>query len=359
LNSHGSRRPPLYNGTVDRYIVKWLAAAAALFAAIFAIAPASAQSGTNFTIPVQNAPVLRLQMRSGSVTIRTWDRTEVQIESSDPVDARHFGPDAVARALRGGDIPIFSTTVQTPDGALILPPEAFSVGSLANTSHDGVVVFGGDNGAELTLTVPNSTALIVAMVGRGRIHMQDYRSGAFVLLLHNGLLALDNVSGDGYIEVARGPIVVQNSAFNRIRARSAIGDILFENCNARQIEVSSVNGSIAYDNGTFVPGLARFETQAGNVALGIAGGGVQIGAHSASGRIYSDFSRGADVRGNSTDTQAIVSGGGPVVTASSQRGGVYLYDGAFKARPQLQQRWEPVNRLVRKPHRPGGRRRNP
>jgi hypothetical protein len=281
------------------------------------------------------------------VTIRTWDRPQIQITSSDPVAASHFAPAPVERALRGGDIPIFSTKVFTPQGPVALPQEDFSVPSLMDVPHDGVVIFGGDSGASVTITVPASTALIWTMVGRGELHIQDYHGGAFVARVHTGIISLSNVSGDGYVEVARGTIAIDDSAFNRLRARSALGNIFFVNCNARQIEVSSVDGSIAYDNGTFVPGLARFETQNGDIALGIAGGGVQVGAHSASGRIFSSFARGADVRGNGTDTQAIVNGGGPVVTVTSQHGGVYLYDGAFKARPRLQEQWRRVGRLFR------------
>jgi len=339
--------------------MKWLAVAAALFAAIFGFASARADSGTNLSFPIENPPVVRIQMRSGDLTIRTWDRSEIQITSTDPVEARHFSAQDVARELHGGDVPIFATSVQTPNGAVTLPLEEFQVASLASEPHDGIVVFGGDTHATITITVPASTAFVGAVVGHGRLHLIDYRSGAFVARVHNGFMELHNVAGDGYIEVARGPIVVRDSAFNRIRARTALGNILFQNCNARQIEVSSVNGSIAYDNGTFVPGLARFETQTGNIALGIAGGGVQIGAHSSNGRIYSDFQRGADVRGNTTDTQAIVSGGGPVVTVSSQSGGVYLYDGAFKSHARKQQQWRPLNRLVNPPHTHPGHRRVP
>ncbi len=298
-----------------------------------------------------------MQMRSGNLTIRTWDRPAIQISSDYPVAARRFGPAAVDRALPGGNIPIFATSVQTPGGPVALPSEEFSATSLTAGSHDGVAIFGGDRGATVTLTVPSSSALVWALVGRGSVQVQGYRGGTFVARVHTGALVLRNVSGDAYVEVARGKIAIDGSAFNRVRARTAIGNIVFHNCNARQIEVSSVTGSIAYDDGTFVPGLARFETQSGNVALGIAGGGAQVGAHSSSGRIYSDFARGAQVRGGGTDAQAIVGGGGPVVTASSQSGGVYLYDGAFASRPALQRRWHPVGKILRSgPRRPRLRR---
>lgn len=299
-------------------------------------------------IDVTNAPVIRMQMGSGRVTIRTWDRPAVQIASSAPIRTRRFGPQAVASALPP-DVMIPATMIRTRSGPALLPPESFSLGSLLNAPHDGVVVFGGDQNAVVTLTIPASTALIWVMVGRGSIAMQDYRGGTFVALLHNGRLRLRNVGGDGYAEVARGPIVVENSAFNRIRARTAAGNIIFENCNARQIEVSSIDGSVAYDNGTFVPGVARFESQNGNVAIGVAGGGVRIDAHSAGGKIFSGFTGGAAVSGSPTDAQAIVGPGGPLVTANSQRGGVYLYDGTLRSRGRLQGAWQSVGRILRSP----------
>jgi hypothetical protein len=347
LNFHGRAVGRLYNRIVNRFRNAWLAAAAALVAAFLAAGFARADTGTNLSVAVDNPPVVRVQMRSGNLSIRTWDRAQIQVTSSDPVAMTHFEPDAVERALRGGDIPIFSTKVLTPDGQLALPAEDFALPALSQGDHDGVVVFGGDQSASVTVTVPNSTALVWTMVGRGQVRIQNYHGGAFVARVHAGSVLLNNVSGDGYVEAARGVIAIENSAFNRLRARSAIGNILFENCNSRQIEVSSLNGSIAYDNGTFVPGLARFETMNGDVAVGIAGGGVQVGAHSGNGRVYSNFLRGAQVSGSGGDAQAIVNGGGPVVTAVSQRGSVYLYDGSFKARRALGRQWKPVGRLFK------------
>jgi hypothetical protein len=187
------------------------------------------------------------------------------------------------------------------------------------------------------------------MVGRGEILMNDYRSGAFLARVRAGRVLLHNVGGNGYVEVARGPIAVSDSALNRLRARTAMGNILFENCNARQIEVSSIDGSIAYDNGTFAPGLARFESQNGDVAIGVAGGALQIGAHSTAGRIFESLAN-ARVAGTNTDAQASVGNGGPVVTASSARGAVYLYNGAFK-RQQHPAQWRPISRVLQKiPH---------
>ena len=327
-----------------RYHLKVAALTAALIALAFGYV--RADSGTSTTIPVGNSPVVRLQMRTGHVTIRTWNQQQIQIDATQPVQTQQFDAGAVSRALRAGDLSILATTVQTPNGPLTLPAEDFSLNSVTPGDHDGVAIFGGDTGATLVVTVPASTALMWVNVGHGTIDIQDYRSGTFVARVHNGGIRLQNVSGDGYVEAARGPIFVKNSAMNRLRARTAVGNILFENCNARQIEVSSISGSIAYDNGTFVPGLARFESQSGNVAIGVAGGGVQIGAHSSSGKIFENLQGAGNVRGGQNDAQATISGGGPVVTASSQSGAVYLYTGSLAGRARLPNQWRPAGRIV-------------
>ena len=338
MNSHFPCGGRPYNEGVTRLIL-------VVLVAVLASWPAYARAQQ--VVPVANTPVIRLQMRSGTLTIHTWDRQQVQIESSVPVRWRHFDPGAVANALPA-DVTIPSTTIVTPNGPVLLPAESFAIDSVLNEPHDGVVIFGGDQDADVTLTIPQSTALVWAMIGRGRIAVDGYRNGTLVAMLHNGPMQLQNSGGDVYAQVARGQIFVNNSTFNRIRVRTAAGNIVFEDTNVRQIEASSVNGSIAYDNGTFVPGIARFESQKGNVAIGVAGGGARIDAHSGGGRIFSGFSGGAAVGGSPTDTQAIVGSGGPVVTANSDSGGVFLYNGSLRTQRRLQGAWEPIARMLRR-----------
>ena len=356
MNSHGREQVAPYNVIVDglrlkRFHVVVGAAVAALFAFALSITQALADTGNDLTVPASEAPVIRVQMRSGTLIVRTWNQPQIHVTSTDQVITRAFGSTAVQRALHGGDVPVFATSVQSPTGPIALPPEDFSIGSLAAGDHDGATIFGGDSGATVTLTVPSNTAFLWVSVGGGAIRMQDYHAGSFLARVHNGTINLNNVSGAAYVEVARGRIAIANSGFDRIRARTAIGNIRFENCTSRQVEVSSVNGNIVYDNGTFAPGLARFESQNGNVAIGVAGGGVQIGAHSASGKIFEGFNNGANVRGSSTDAQATVGSGGPVVTASSTRGAIFLYDGALKSHPHVRGQWRAVGRVPnRRPH---------
>lgn len=314
--------------------------------ALLAIWPAFARAQQ--VIPVAFPPVIRMQMRAGTVTIRTWRRPAVAIDSSAPVRARHFGPEAVADALPL-EVTIPSSSIMTRAGTALLPAESFPLGPLVADPHDGVVIFGGDSGANVTLTIPQSTALVWALVGTGGVTIQDVRGGAFVVLVRNGFVRMQNIAGDAYAEAVRGPIFVRDSSFNRIRARTAAGNVVFENCNVRQIEARSVVGNVVYDNGTFVPGIAQFDAQFGSVAIGVAGGGAMIDAHSASGKIFAGFGGGTALRGSQNDAQAMVGGGGPVVTANAAHGGVFLYDGSLRSRGRLKGAWQPIARALGRP----------
>ena len=268
--------------------------------------------------------------------MQTWDRPQVRIVSSSSVQVHHFGPQAVARAIPGGDVPIFVTQVETPDGSIALTQEDFPVDGIAGIPHDALLIFGGDASAAIVITVPVNTALVVASVGRGSLRVENYHS-AMVLLLHNGGIDVSNSSGAAYVQAARGSIAVANSNFDRIRARTAIGNIFFTGCNVRQVEVSSVRGHIAYDNGTFAPGLARFETQEGNIALGVASGGVHVTAHASGGRVVSGLERNAGtVAGSPTDAEATINGGGPIVTANAGKGSIFIYSGTLRGKPRIE-----------------------
>lgn len=311
-----------------------------LFAATTAL-PAHAQT-VPFVLPAENAPVVRVMMRSGMLTVRTWNRGDVQVASAQPFSARSFRPEAVARALNG-TFPINATSVVTPGGIVTLPAEEFALSSLSGGPHDGILVQAQD--ANITLMLPQNTALLLANVQRGFVDVRDYHNGTFVALVHNGGIGLRNVSGTGYAEVARGLVLAGASSFEHLRARTAVGNILFEACDSKQIEVSSVLGTIVYDNGSFQPGLARFESEFGNVAVGVGGGSVQIGAHSSVGRIFSNFD-GPSPRLGQVDAR--IGNGATVVTASASHGAVFVYGGALRSQPRLGAEWTPLRRLVQR-----------
>ena len=325
MMTQGSRR---YNEAVrNRW---WRGAATFLLALTCWATTLAAQARADEQIAVGSNPVVDVQLGTGNVTVQTWDRPDVQVSADGSVSVKHLDPSAVDPYIQR-QIPGVSHTVQTAYGPVSLDPEPFVLPQLQGAQHDEIRARGNGN---TVITVPRGTALVMAHVDKGRVTLNDYR-GVFWAQAHNGGIFLNRVNGSGYVESLKGRIVATDSTFDRLRARSGTSNMIFNNCTSHQIEATSRYGSIVYNNGSFEPGLARFDSEHGNVALGVRGA-AQIGAHSDSGRVMSNFSNGTQVRGTGNTTQAQIEGGGPVVTATSRDGSVYLFNGSLTAHPQMQ-----------------------
>jgi hypothetical protein len=271
------------------------------------------------------APAVRVNLLWGNVAVRTADRPGISVSADSGIDAiRSTG------SLGDGEraFPVLRGEIAGPSGPILLPAESFVSTSLPRGPRD-IVTFRG--AGSLELTIPANTALLVVQVGRGEVRVDGYRSGTFLVRVRKGAIRLNGMGGEGYAQILHGPTFIADSAFEHLRARSALGPIVFERCRARQIEVASVGGAIVFDAGTFDPGLARFESQDGPVAIGVSGNS-QLGAHAGSGRVYTQFNGRARVDNRAGEATAVVGGGGPVVTANSGSADVYLYDGSLRSR---------------------------
>jgi len=322
-------------GAVRKLRPAWGPWFVAILCAAPALLPAMAHAQAQNLGAVGPGPIVRIVLGSGAVNLRTWDRQSVAVDDPSSVTTRRFTVEANSVQ---STIPILAGRVAGPSGPVELPEESFAVSTIAPGTHDVVALRG--QSANITVTVPQNAALVTVQMGQGNISVADYRQGTFVARVRNGSVHLQNVGGDGYVQVMRGPITADGSTFNRLRMRSGTGDVVFANCRSKQIEVTSVRGSIVYDGGSFEPGLARFESQSGNVALGV-NGGAQLAAHAAGGRVLTSFESGTQVSGRDGEQQAIVGGGGPLVNATSGSGSVYLYGGQF-ASHRLTADWQPV-----------------
>lgn len=304
------------------------------------------------TLADTSAPIVRITLRSGDVTVRTWNRPAVEIDG-DPslsIERRTMHQPAEAAPLL-----IPHAQQNSREGPVSLPAESFVVSTIPSGPHDAIVI---KSGAEtpsgpVTVTIPADAAYVFAFARDGNLDVRGYRGGTLMAFTTHGRLALEDVGGTVFAQSYRGAVRVADSSFDRVRARSLFGNISFERCRTRQIEATSVAGSIVYDSGSFDPGLAHFESTRGDVAIGTQGA-VQFGGHvGAYGRVYTNFERGARVSGNDGDTEAVVGGGGPIVTATTQSGNVYLYDGTIHSRERLSAPWSaPISSLSR----PGFRR---
>ena len=319
---------------------RWGASFGALVSLCVALPPLALADATS--VEGGPAPIVRITLPTqANLTIRTWDRETVQVDAEP-------GAVTVERKMSrliaaSPPVLIHMAKVQRGDSQIVLPAETFVVSGVAPGDHDVVRVSLAQVHRQLgnvTVTIPNDSAALYASVDRGSINLRDYHGGTFIVHVRIGSAALQNVGGDGFIQVLQGTVQASDSAFDRLRVRMAIGNQIFQRCRSRQIEAWSAEGSVVYDAGTFDAGLARFESTDGNVVIGVTGATQLVGrTGNGGGKVYTAFDRNTPVDERDGEANANYAGGGPLVNAFSATGSVYLYDGGLAIKHKLPPEW--------------------
>ncbi len=311
-------------GSLFRVTIPLLAMLAAM---VFSCAVARADD-----IPTTASPVVNVVLHTGTLSVRTWRQNAVAIVTGGRVSWKRFDARTTA-----GRIPVainsWAVSTETPRGPVSLPAERFEIPALPPGPHDAVVASGA---GDTTVWVPSGAALVVVRVIAGTLRVFGY-DGVLVAHVRHGAAELQHVAGSAYIQVVSGRIVAVGSHFDRIRARTAVGGIFFERCEADQIDATAARGNILYDDGRFEQGPAYFSTGEGGIAIGLAAGRATISGRSASGRVI--VASGDRLSGHTSGGISTIQfgGGGPFVTASAQ-GAIAVYGGALVRHPALLQR---------------------
>ena len=291
-----------------------------------------------------------------AITIKAWDRPNVQFDTDDEAVQvlRRPATFGTPQNPLSGSIPLANIMIRDPAGGSTpgtLAPEDFPYASDFRAGvHDQVRIVT-HAGSRITVMVPASTAILDTRIrgGAGVISIDDYHGGTLFVGSPGGNTQITNVMSAAFIQMMNGRLDVTDSSFDRLRARGNNVNMVFEHNRARQIEVTTVSGSIVYDNGTFDPGLARFESTNGSIGIGVATG-AQVAARSTEGHVYSMWDKRTPIDQRSTgEASATIAGGGPVVNAVTVRGNVYLYDGAFSSRHTIPPEWQPVREALQGP----------
>jgi hypothetical protein len=305
---------------------------------------------------VRDGAIVQVVGRGAVITIHTWERDTVQI---DWPDGQAFeASKRSAKTHPGLSFLIPNVTVQeanSPTGpvSVNLPPEDFPV-PLPPGEHDVVRVvervLPEDVGkppppTQLTVTIPASTGLVNLRSGRGPVTLSNYH-GTTIAAAGRGRIVFDNVSGDAFVQPLNGHFYATASTFDRLRIRSNHADEVFDGCRVKQIEATTLTGNIVFDNGVFDPGLARFESDRGSIALGVSGG-AQLGAYTQDGHVLTVLPAVPalpDIGRDDGETLKLAGSGGPLVTAASKHGNVFLYNGSLADRrpADLAAPWRPI-----------------
>lgn len=351
-------RSPRYDRLVDvlRFSAsRWLAAGLGSIA-LWCAAPLAAQAATSsFDVGDQAWVQIAVRGKGNAVAVKTWDRPTVQIESGDdaPAVERRSVTTGTPQLPLSAQIPPFPWNQQRDGqaGQGMYPPEDFPLAPLRPGAHDFVRVTAGE-GARLTVTVPASTGVLRVQVGGGLTTVDGYRGANLFVIQNTGRVRLNGIATTAFAQMSHGTLYAGESGFDRIRVRAIDTHVVFEHCRSKQIEASTVGGSIVYDGGTFDPGLARFESQTGNIALGAAGA-AQLSGRSGDGHVYTSVEHRAtaDQHGDG-EASLTVGSNGPLVNAISAHGNVFLYDGTLASRRTVAPEWRPVNQLFTSHRRP-------
>jgi hypothetical protein len=173
--------------------------------------------------------------------------------------------------------------------------------------------------------------------------VSDY-NGTSVAFAGGARVVYSNVGGDGFVQSMANHIFMIRSNFDRLRVRTNHSDQIYIGCHVRQIEATSISGTIVFDDGFFDPGLARFESERGNVAVGVAGP-ADLAMRTQDGRIFTMLGRGVPSTPQLTTTfNTQYAGGGPLVNVTSTHGSVFAYDGTIFQHPirLMTAEWKPV-----------------
>lgn len=322
--------------------------AAAAFFCLALFAPAAHASADPVTVDIPEGLPIVVIGSSTQIKLTTWERPVLMVDSGGDtpmIERRSQRRVGIGVPQGEGPVPVTvpAMTFTTPEGPIQMPAEDFVVTVPVGTKE--LVRVELPPGAS-AISVPANTPLLYVRTGNA-VSIDDYH-GQLIASTRGGQMLLHNVGGDVFLENWRGSILIGDSAFNRIRARSGLRNILFRGCRAKQIEVSSIRGSLVYDGGAFDPGLAHFETQSGVAAIGIGTGGAQIGVHGlSSGHFFSSFEQPVSLNQAGPEATAIIRGGGPLVNVTSHEGLVYLYDGSLVTRRQIPLDWVELRRAVR------------
>jgi hypothetical protein len=312
-------------------------AGTALFA-LLVMATARAAGVEVTTVDVSDQPIVLIQ-HSRPIRIFSWNREQIAVDDGGALPAveRRPGRLAPTTPMTPYSVPIPAQTIETPNGqAVTLGPEYFPV-QIPPGRHDTVRIQVPPEVS--TVMIPADTS-VLSINGFAATQIENYH-GQLIAQQRAGPLVLRNVSGDAFVQNLQGPIFVADSTFNRLRTRTAVSNMVFQRCNVRQIEATSTRGSILYNNGSFQPGLARFETVTGHVALGV-NGPASIAVKGSPGRIFQNFDQPTPFVDRGGEANARIAGGGPLVNVVTRRGQVYLYNGSILNKRALPPHWSQI-----------------
>jgi DUF4097 and DUF4098 domain-containing protein YvlB len=228
-----------------------------------ALAPAP---DTSFT--VQRGERLELSVQNGDITIRTWNRNTVEVETTSDDETR------VRR--RGGVISLDTDSRHAGDDV----DYTVTVPAWMDLTLSGVNTGIKVTGSEGAISAETVEGDVEVDGGRGVINLQSV-DGEVTLTRGRGKITLGSVNSDVTVDGAVGQLAIE--AVN--------GEVRLRNIDSDDADVNTVNGDIMYDGPIRPRGRYHFVTHNGDLTIAAQGGvDAVVGVSTFQGDFSSDFS---------------------------------------------------------------------
>jgi DUF4097 and DUF4098 domain-containing protein YvlB len=237
--------------------------------AVLATAPVLvAQTSLDTTIAVRAGARLSVWNMSGSVTVRSWDRSQIRVQAE----------------YEGARIEVHAS------------PTRVSVRTVSRR---------GEGDVDYTITVPQGTAAELNGVSSdvevsgvcGEVSANAV-SGDVTAGCVAGDAVIQSVSGDVTVTDARGGVeagstsgdVIVHGARGSVSAHTVSGDVTLSEVEGADVAAETVSGDISYAGPIVATGRYRFEAHSGDVTVRVAGTvNATISVGTFSGEFQSDF----------------------------------------------------------------------
>lgn len=226
-----------------------------MLASLLLAAAALTAQAPDTTIAVRAGDRLRISTHEGDITVRVWDRSEVEVRSSE----ERRRPRAV-KVSRAGSVIVVDGTVGYLGGddetdLIIRMPARMAVS--ANSVEGDISV----DGAAGPVSIETVEGDLVVRGARGNVTASAV-DGDIDLSNIEGNISAVSVNGDVQIVAARG----------RVAGEGVNGDVTVLDSRSDAVSLSSVNGDLTFSGPLSPSGQYEMSTHNGDILLGIQQG---------------------------------------------------------------------------------------
>lgn len=200
------------------------------------------------TFSLERGHALSLQNLSGRVTVESWGRDEVRIETNEP------GAEGLRISARGGGVEV------RPGGR-----HGHGRGRYRITMPEwaGVVI----RGSELDVSVEGVSGGVEIRTGEGEVEVRD-ANGPVTALSVEGAVTIVNVVGP--VSASSGDDdVVLRGVRGPVTARTVDGDITLDDVDASDVEAMTVDGDVSFSGRLAPDGVYRLGTHDGDLTMNL------------------------------------------------------------------------------------------